>query len=205
MFVDRQEAGRRLALALAHLAAETPVVLGVPRGGVIVAAEVARGLGAPLDVVVARKIGHPAQPEYAAGAVDASGRVVRGMAGVDDLWFAEEGERQRAEAERRERVYRAGREPVDVAGRTAVIVDDGIATGLTLRAAVAGVRERGAAKVVVAAPVAAPDAVEAFEDLADECVVLAAPGGFRAVGAYYDDFGQTTDAEVLAALAAARA
>ncbi len=201
MFSDRRDAGVRLADAVRQAGPVDPVVLGVPRGGVIVAAEVARDLGAQLDVVVARKIGHPSQPEYAVGAVDASGRVVLGEARIDEDWLLEEGRRQRREAERQEAAYRVGREPVALMGREVVVVDDGIATGLTLRAAVEGVRDRGASRVVVAAPVASAEAVAALDGLVDGCVILSVPPGFGAVGAYYADFRQTTDAEVLAALA----
>lgn len=201
MFADRREAGRLLAAELRGYAQEQPIVLGVPRGGVIVAAEVARALGADLDVVVARKIGHPSDPEYAVGAVDVSGRVVSGGWMADTGWLAEEGARQRAEAERREALYRAGAPPAPVEGRTVIVVDDGIATGLTLRAAVEGLAGRGAAKVVVAAPVASPQAVRTLEEVADTVVVLDAPPGFSAVGAHYRDFSQTSDGEVLAELA----
>lgn len=200
MFADRRDAGRLLAAELRGYAPDRPIVLGIPRGGVIVAAEVARALAGDLDIVVARKIGHPSDPEYAVGAVDATGRVVAGDSGGAREWLAEEGARQRVEAARREDLYRGGAAPAPVEGRTVIVVDDGIATGLTVRAAVEGLAGRGASKVVVAAPVAAPQAVRALEAVADDVVVLEAPLGFRAVGTHYRDFAQTSDAEVLAEL-----
>lgn len=201
MFTDRAEAGRELGERLRGEVAPGALVLGIPRGGVIVAAEVARCVAGELDVVVVRKIGHPGNPEYAAGAIDAAGGLVRGAEHVSDAWFAEEGERERREAQRRDCLYRAGRTAPDVAGRDVVVVDDGIATGLTVRAAVESLKARGAARVVVAAPVASVQAVRMLGGYADEVVVVDAPPGFGSVGEHYRDFRQTTDDEVLAALA----
>lgn len=201
MFSDRIDAGRRLADALSTYADQDVLVLGVPRGGVLVAAEVARRLRAALDTVVVRKIGHPANPEYGIAAIDAHGRMVTGAHAVDEAWLRDEGARQQAEAARREREYRSGVPAADVSGRTVLLIDDGIATGSTLRVAVEGLKDRGVGRVVVAAPVASAEAVRMLAGVADEVVVLEQPVGFRAVGMHYEDFAQTSDAEVIAALA----
>ncbi|MGY1706172.1 phosphoribosyltransferase family protein [Geodermatophilus sp. SYSU D00697] len=206
-FLDRRDAGRRLARLLAPLRGSDVVVLGLPRGGVPVAAEVARALGAPLDVVVVRKLGVPVQPELAMGAVG-EGDVtvvdarVLALTGVGPADLARVEERERAEVDRRARAFRGGRPPVPLAGRTAVVVDDGIATGSTARAACAVVRAQGAARVVLAAPVCARDGARALEAEVDELVCLETPRRFAAVGQFYDDFGPTEDAEVVELLTA---
>lgn len=207
MFTDRREAGRALAAALAPYRGRPGLrVLALPRGGVPVAAEVAGALGAGLDVLVVRKVGHPLQPEVAIGAIASGGVRVRNEdviadTGVDEATFEALAAREQTELERRERAYRGDRPPPAVAGRTVIVVDDGIATGATLRAALAALRGRGAATLVVAAPVA-PAGMEArLADLADEVVVLRAPRDFQSVGAYYRDFGQVGDDEVRALLA----
>ncbi len=202
VFRDRHDAGRQLAAALErYRGAPDVVVLGVPRGGVVVAAEVARLLEQPLDVVVTRKLGAPGNPEYAVGAVDADGHVFAGiLAGVPEGYLARAAAAEQAEIARRVAAYRAGRPALDVAGKTAVLVDDGIATGLTLRAAVHYLKRQGAARVVVAAPVAAPDSAARLRSEADEVVVLDEPWGFSAVGQFYERFDQTSDAEVEALL-----
>jgi len=203
MFRNRSEAGRQLAELLRdYERAPDAVVLGLPRGGVVVAAEVARALSLPLDVVVAAKVGAPGNPEFAAGAVAPDGVVTpneRAGFGVEDISRASE-EVHRL-VEQRLEAFRAGRPPLVLAGQTAIVVDDGIATGLTMRAAVAYLRRQRAARVVVAAPVMARDAKRAFESLADEVVALEAPRDFWAVGQFYADFGQTPDAEVVRLLA----
>jgi len=198
VFADRHDAGRRLATALArYRGAPDVVVLGVPRGGVVVAAEVARALGLPLDIVVTRKIGAPGNPEYAVAAVDADGAVLAGFAGgLPDGYLEREAIAERAEIERRLAAYRAGRRAVGLAGTTALVIDDGIATGLTLRAAVAYLKRHGATRVVIAAPVAAPDSAAQLRREADDVVTLAEPAGFGAVGQFYERFEQTPDAEV---------
>jgi putative phosphoribosyl transferase len=201
-FRNRVDAGQRLARALTHLRHEDVVVLGLPRGGVPVAAEVARELHAPLDVIVVRKVGVPWQPELAMGAVGEGGAdvvstgVVR-LAGVkpDELSAAQA--HARAEVQRRVQALRGHRPPADLAGRTAVIVDDGIATGSTARAACGVARSQGAVRVVLAVPVASPDAVDVLSDVADEVVCLLKPADFGAVGRFYDDFQPTTDAQVV--------
>lgn len=207
-FADRRAAGRALGEHLARREPTDPLVLGLPRGGVVVAAEVADILLAPLDVLVVRKLGLPAQPELAMGAIAAVGDAVETVrvdavlaaAGVDPAVFEEVGRRERVELRRREAAYREGRPPVPVTGRHVVLVDDGLATGATMHAAVVALRAGGPASVTVAVPVASPRALAALEPLVDEVLSLAAPASFRAVGQAYADFGQTTDAEVRAAL-----
>lgn len=207
-FTDRREAGRELGAALGALELGHPVVLGLPRGGVPVADEVARALGAPLDVLVVRKLGVPWQPEVAMGAVGERGAVVWN-ADVRRRIHLSEGElralerRERAEVEARVSRFRGDSPPVELAGRTAVVVDDGVATGATARVACSMARELGAERVVLAAPVAPPDVIAEFPE-ADEVVVLSAPRGFMAVGMHYRDFAQTSDDEVVAILRGSR-
>ncbi|MGR7024036.1 phosphoribosyltransferase [Geodermatophilus sp. URMC 62] len=213
-FADRRDAGRQLAARLTDPGRTGAVplgpdalVLGLPRGGVVVAAEVAAALGAELDVVAVRKLGLPGHPELAMGALAAVGDTVQSVrseavlarvtvdaAAADEVYRAE-----LAELRRRQRAYRGDRPPPDVAGRTVVLVDDGLATGSTARAALGAVRGAGPAAVVVAVPVGAPDVCSGLD--ADQVVCLLTPSPFGAVGRYYDDFGQTTDDEVAAALA----
>jgi putative phosphoribosyl transferase len=206
-FADRAAAGRSLAARLAYLRDEQVVVLGLPRGGVPVAFEVAQALGAPLDVILVRKIGVPFQPELAMGAIGENGvrvvneEVVR-LTRVSTVEFERADAQERAELERRALRFRGGRPPLQLQGRTAVIVDDGIATGSTARAACAVARAHGAARVVLAVPVAPPDWTARLADAADEYVALATPEPFIAVGQFYDRFTQTTDDEVVSLLAA---
>lgn len=202
MFHDRAEAGKRLAEALRAKVGPDDVVLGVPRGGVVVAAEVARELGLPLDVLVVRKIGAPGNPEYAIGAVDEDGRVLGGDIGIaSESYLQQAAAEGREEIQRRLQAYRQGRGPLDVAGKEVVLVDDGIATGMTLLAALDSLRRRGAARVIVAAPVASPDAAARIARAADDIVVLEEPSGFYAVGQFYSVFDQTSDDEVVRLLA----
>jgi len=198
MWQDRIEAGGALAEELlARGYGADDVVLGIPRGGVEVAAEVARRLGSPLDVVVVRKVGFPGNPEFAAGAVDPDGTVIPNpQAGASAEYLASEGAREHEEALRRIAEYRGGRTDFDLLGRRALVVDDGIATGLTALAAVRWLRANGATRVALAVPVIAPDAARMLAGEVDELVALDAPGGFSAVGAYYARFPQLTDAEV---------
>lgn len=201
MFQDRADAGAQLARALAGTVPPDALVLGVPRGGVVVAAVVAKELGLALDVLVVRKIGAPGNPEFAIAAVDEEGAVIGDGERYASAAYLERAAREgRAEIARRLDAYRSGRESAAIAGRTVVLVDDGIATGMTLRAALHSLRRRGAARVVVAVPVAAADAADALADAADELVVLSVPPGFNAVGQFYLRFEQTTDAEVVALL-----
>jgi len=206
-FTDRADAGRRLAKRLRGELAPDAVVLGLPRGGVPVGYEVARALDLQLDVVVVRKLGLPYQPELAMGAVGEDVRVlneqVLRMARVDKAELDAVERRERAEVARRTEALRAGRSPVLIADREVVVVDDGIATGSTARAACQVVRARGARRVVLAAPVAPSGAAKTLADAADELVLLHVSDRFSAVGQFYVDFGQTSDEEVTALLALA--
>lgn len=198
MFRDRIDAGERLAAELEGRLPDDALVLGVPRGGVVVAAEVARTLGLELDLVVVRKIGAPGNPEYAIGAVDEDGNVIRGdRAYADEEYVRRAADAGRAEIERRLQAYRGDRPAARIAERTVAVVDDGIATGRTLLAAVGSLRRRGAARIVVAAPVAARPAVRDLARVADEVIVLDEPPDFYAVGQFYHYFDQTSDAEVM--------
>jgi predicted phosphoribosyltransferase len=206
LFADRSAAGARLAQSLEHLREESPIVLGLPRGGVPVAREVAVSLGAPLDVIVTRKLGAPGNSEYAVGAIGEGGvRVVDEHAilslGVTNAQLTEIERRERAELNRRAERFRLPRAPLDLTNRTVVIVDDGIATGSTAAAACRVARVLGASRIVLAVPVAPPDWAAALGDAADEYVALETPRGFFAVGQWYADFTQTTDEEVLEHLA----
>jgi len=205
IFADRIDAGERLAKGLAHLAGSECVVLAIPRGGVIVGEVIARELGAPLDVVVPRKIGAPGNPELAIGAVAPGIRVLDprmvGALGVTDRYLEREIAEQEAEIERRQHAYRGGRPPRPVEGRVAIVVDDGVATGSTAVAALRWARARGAGRVVLAVPVAPPQSLERLRAEADEVVVLETPQPFLAVGEWYRDFDQTTDEQVVSALA----
>ena len=205
IFADRIDAGERLAKGLAHLVGSDCVVLAIPRGGVIVGEVIARELGAPLDVVVPRKIGAPGNPELAIGAVAPGIRVLDprmvGALGVTDRYLEREIAEQEAEIERRQRAYRGGRPPQPVEGRVAIVVDDGVATGSTAVAALRWARARGAERVVLAVPVAPPQSLERLRAEADEVVVLETPQPFLAVGEWYRDFDQTTDEQVVSALA----
>ena len=205
-FADRVEAGRLLGEAVraaVRTAAADVVVLGLPRGGVVVAAEVADALQAPLDVLVVRKIGAPGRPELAMGAL-AGGSVVTNAdvvhaLGIDDVTFHAAAEEESTVAEARERSYRGILDPVALSGRTAVVVDDGLATGATARAAVMALRHREPDRpshVVLAVPVAPPETIEAFSRLVDDVVCLRAPSEFRAVGEWYRRFDQVSDDEV---------
>ena len=207
-FADRSEAGRRLADKLLHLKNRQPLVLALPRGGVAVGFEIAGALDAPLDIVLVRKIGAPWQPELALGAVtDGAGhetfidRDLVANLDVSDVYIEEETARQLEEIERRRKSYCEGRPALEVAGRTAIVVDDGIATGATMRVALQAVRRRGPARVVLAVPVAPPDTLAALGEVADEAVCLETPIGFGAIGFYYRDFHQMSDSEVTDLLA----
>ncbi|MFH8387546.1 phosphoribosyltransferase family protein [Kitasatospora sp. NPDC018058] len=204
-FVDRVDAGRRLAERLGHLGGGNVIVLGLPRGGIPVAAEVAKVLHAPLDVIVVRKLGVPFQPELGMGAIGEGGvrivnEAVMRATRTSEKDLAAVEARERVELDRRARRYRGDRPRSELAGRTAVVVDDGIATGSTALAACLIARNQGAARVVLAVPVAPPGWTRRLTDAADELVALSTPGEFYGIGQFYEDFAQTTDAEVIACL-----
>lgn len=208
-FRDRRDAGRRLAVLLARFRDEHPVVVGVARGGVPVAAEIARALDAPLDVALVRKIGAPRSPEFAIGALAEGGVLVLSEPLVHALGLSQDElqallagvERELAERLRR---YRDAEAPIDLAGRTAIVVDDGLATGRSAQAAVRSLRRRGAARVVLAVPVAASESVRALSQEADEIVCVETPADLWAVGYWYEDFRPTPDEQVTRLLAASR-
>ena len=208
-FSNRTEAGRLLAEKLVKYAGRTDViVLGLPRGGVPVAYEVAKRLGVPLDVFIVRKLGVPGFEELAVGAIASGGvrvlneDVLRALPNADET-IESITARETAELERREHSYRDGRPAPELRGRVAILVDDGLATGATMRAAVKALRHRGAAKIVVAVPVGPPDTCREFEEEADETICASVPEFFQAVGQYYEDFSQTSDDEVRELLARA--
>jgi predicted phosphoribosyltransferase len=206
MFADREEAGRQLAANLADLAGQDVVVLGIPRGGVEVAAVVAESLGAPLDVVIPRKVGAPGNPELGIGAVAEDvevldERLIR-VLGVSQEYLRQEIDAQQEEIRRRSAAYRGNRPPVPLEGKVAVVVDDGVATGGTAAAALRWARARGAAKVILAVPVAPAEAVARLRQEADEVRVLDTPEPFYAVGQWYESFPQVSDERVVELLRA---
>lgn len=206
MFRDRTEAGERLAQVLRDRVDGPVVVLGVPRGGVIVAAPVAQLLDAPLDVVVPRKVRAPGNPELGVGAVaqgvEVLDEALLARLGIDASYLAREIALEQEEVVRRTEAYRGDRPPPDLAGRTAIVVDDGVATGGTALAALRWARNAGAGRVVFAAPVGPAGALARLASEADDVILLQAPRSFHAVGEWYTVFDQTTDEEVRAALAA---
>jgi predicted phosphoribosyltransferase len=205
-FPDRLEAGRVLAKDLSDYSGRRDVViLGLPRGGIPVAFEVGLALGAPLDVFVVRKLGAPGQEELAMGAIASGGVVVINDEVVEAFQVSQELldatiEREQSELSRRERLYRGDRPLVEVSGRTVILVDDGLATGSTMRAAVAALRQMRPAAIVVAVPTASPSTCEEFRGIADECICSIRPEPFRAVGLWYDNFEQVSDETVCALL-----
>ncbi len=208
-FRNRTEAGMKLAGRLESFRSQQPVVLGLPRGGVPVAAMVAEVLNCPLDIIVSRKIGYPGNPELAIGAVTARGtRVLHDellrMAMLPPGYLESATEAARKLAMEREEQFRAAAPMVPLEGKTALIVDDGVATGMTMLAAIEDGRARKPARVVVAAPVIAPSTVERLREVADEVVYLGAPADFYAIGQFYEDFAQVSDAEVREILARSR-
>ena len=204
-FQDRVTAGRALGARLAAMGLADPVVLALPRGGVPVGLEVARALHAPLDLLLVRKIGVPWQPELAVAAVMDGGAPVivvephvQAAAGVDRAYIEDRATQELKEIERRRATYLANRAPEPVEGRTAIVVDDGIATGTTMRAALRGLRQRRPARLVLAVPVAPPETIEQLQLEVDDVVCLAQPEPFGAIGYFYLDFHQLTDDEVIA-------
>lgn len=201
-FEDRRDAGRRLAGKLMGFKDARPVVFALPRGGVPVAYEVSRALGAPLDVFVSRKLGAPDQPEFGIGAVAVGGvrvlnRDVIRRLGIPDEYVERITAHEVAEVNRRLRYFRGGRSELEVGGRTAILVDDGLATGVTARAAVEALRLRRPSRLILAAPVCAAQTAEVFRSQVDDLVCLASPSDLGAIGFWYKNFEQTSDAEVV--------
>jgi putative phosphoribosyl transferase len=208
-FEDRRDAGRRLAGKLSRFTDERPVIFALPRGGVPVGYEISRSLGVPLDVFVSRKLGAPDQPEFGIGAVAAGGvrvlnqDVVRRL-GIPDDYIEQITAQETAEVGRRLRYFRGQRPEPEVGGRTAILVDDGLATGVTARAAVESLRRRGPKRLVLAAPVCAAQTAELFESRVDDLVCLERPSDLGAIGFWYRNFEQTSDEEVVELLERAR-
>ena len=200
-FKDRSEAGKQLAQALEKYRGQGSIVYPLPRGGVVLGVEIALALEIPLDLVIPRKIGHPHNPEYAIGAVAENGEIVCNdweVARVDPQWLKKQVEKERNEARRRRERYLGGREPLSAVGKIAILVDDGIATGLTMQAAIRDVKQRKPARIVVAVPVAPKDTADLLAQQADEVVGLEITPAYRgSVGAYYDNFPQLSDEEVI--------
>lgn len=203
-FRDRVDAGQKLAARLGHYKNQDAVVYALPRGGVPVAKEIARELQCPLDLVIIRKIGHPGNPEYALGAITEDGRLVvdeKDLARVDQKWFEAEKDKQLQEAKRRRQLYLEGKEPISAAGKIAILVDDGIATGSTMLVAVKKIQQDNPQKVVVAVAVSPKETAQKFAAEVDEFVAVTIPDIFwGAIGYYYDDFSQVSDEEVMAML-----
>lgn len=207
-FLDRQAAGRLLAGRLSHLKLKDPIVLALPRGGIPLAVEVAKTLHAPMDLLLVRKIGAPSQPELALAAlVDGNPPIVVMDAPVQEMlqvtpqWIEKAVQREMLEIARRRQVYLRGREPQAIKGRPVIVVDDGIATGTTVRAALAGLKQGGASRVVLAIPVAPRETIVGLIPEVDDLLCLAQPEPFHAIGQHYLDFHQLSDAEVLKLLA----
>ena len=204
-FVDRVDAGKRLASALKNFSAEKGIVLAIPRGGVVVGYVIAKTLNLPLDVIIPRKIGAPDNPELAIGAIAEDGTAILDQnlikyLGVSREYVIEETERQKQEIRRRLKLYRQDISYPDLKGLDVIVVDDGIATGSTMKAALTSVKNRGAASITVAVPVGPPSTIEELEKMADRVVCLYTPEFFQAIGEFYQDFNQTSDEEVIGLL-----
>lgn len=199
-FQDRTDAGRQLADALEKYKKKEAVVYAIPRGGVPIGVCVAHALDIPLDLAITRKIGHPDNPEYAIAAVSEGGELAQNtqeVAQISPEWFMNEVFRKQTEAQERRQKYLGGKKNTDIRGKVAIVVDDGLATGLTMKAALMNLRAKNPSRTVVAVPVAPKETDEEMKDLADDVVVLYSPEYFVAVGAFYDDFPQVTDEEVI--------
>ncbi len=200
IFRDRQDAGRKLAEVLVSYKDQKVVVYALPRGGVVLGVEIARRLGAPLDLIIVRKVGHPFSPEYAIAAVAEDGHTVMNqseVAAIDKDWFEENVEIQRQEAHRRREIYMRGASAISATGKIAIVVDDGLATGLTMFAAIEEVRHSNPRKVVVAVPVAPSGTVHKLKEVADDVVVLCMSENFGSIGAFYSHFDQVSDEAVM--------
>lgn len=200
LFKDRQEAGQKLARILEDFKNKDAIVLALPRGGVVVGVEISKALSLPLDVVVTRKIGSPESEEYAIGAIDIDGDGVWNEAELGDVnkeWLDKEIEKEKQEAQRRQNLYRQDRTPLNLKDKIAVIVDDGIATGLTMRAAIRYAKKIGAQKVVVATPMASQKVIDEIKEEANEVRVFETPSFFWAIGQFYENFPQVEDEEVI--------
>jgi len=201
-FSDRVDAGKRLASALTEFAGKNAIVLAIPRGGVVVGYEISKALHLPLDVIIPHKIGAPGNPELAIGAMTEDGTIILDEAliayiGVPKSYIKEESERQKHEIERRLKMYRQNEPYPNLEGREVIIVDDGIATGSTMKAALSSVKNRGAKTVTVAVPVGPPSTIKELKRQADRVVCPSTPEYFQAIGQFYADFNQTTDEEVI--------
>jgi putative phosphoribosyl transferase len=208
-FEDRRDAGRRLAARLLPLAEERPIVVALPRGGVPVAEQVAMALGVPLEILAVRKLGAPHNPEYGIGAIAEGGTRVLdqealAVLGIDRVELERTLVEETAELQRRVEVYRGDHPPLSLCGRVVIVVDDGVATGVTDAVALRDVRYQRPRRLILAVPVCPPDSLARLQDEADEVVCLVVPPRLQGVGQWYSDFGQVSDAEVLAALARAR-
>ena len=204
-FVDRVDAGKRLASALKNFSGKKGIVLAIPRGGVVVGYMIAKTLNLPLDIIIPRKIGAPDNPELAIGAVAEDGTAILDQnlikyLGVSREYVIEETERQKQEIKRRLKLYRQDASYADLKGLDVIVVDDGIATGSTMKAALASVKNRGASSITVAVPVGPPSTIEELEKMADRVVCLFTPEFFQAIGEFYRDFSQTSDEEVIGLL-----
>src|ERR1035437_9251520 len=204
-FSDRVDAGKRLASELKDFSGKKGIVLAIPRGGVVVGAEIAKSLNLSLDVIIPRKIGAPDNPELAIGAVAEDGTAILDenltrYLGVNREYIKEEIERQKQEIQRRLKLYRQDTSYPNLKGLDVIVVDDGIATGSTMKAALASVKNRGAASVTVAVPVGPPSTIEELEKIADRVLCLHTPESFQAIGEFYTDFSQTSDEEVIGLL-----
>jgi predicted phosphoribosyltransferase len=208
IFKDRSDAGRQLASSLGRYRGNDTVVYALPRGGVVIGAEIAQALDIPLDLIIVRKVGHPFSPEYAIAAVAEDGHTVTNRSeveSIDEQWFQDRVHAEQQEANRRRQLYMRNRSPISAAGKIAIVVDDGLATGLTMFAAIQEVRHSQPFKVVVAVPVAPPDTVEKLKAIVDDVVVLYITPDFRAIGPFYLQFDQVTDAEVIQLMRSAQA
>jgi putative phosphoribosyl transferase len=202
LFIDKVDAGKQLSSALASLKSQNAIVLAIPRGGVVVGYEIARALGTPLDVIIPRKLGAPGDPELAIGAVAEDGTVIlneelASYLNVTEEYLREESAKQRLEITRRLKSYRGNAPYPNLKNRVVIVVDDGIATGYTMRAALASVRKRGAKTVVMAVPVGPASTIAEMQKYADQVICLHTPDPFYAIGQFYENFAQTTDEEVI--------